>query len=474
MGLYIQMHSMHGLFRSENLELGRDEDTGGQIVYVLELAKALGKLKNVEKIDIITRRINDIEYPGYSKRIEGVSDKVSIIRIECGPDKYLKKVDLWPYIDEFVQNTKKYIGKINRKPDVLQSNYADSGLVCSILSKQLGIPQVHTGHSLGIPKMRKLGVNKSNIEKFNKIFHFDKRLKAERQTIKIADVIIASTREEINNQYSGYKIGKYKTKFRIILPGLDLNKFYAPRKHELTEEEIETRNLFQNVIDQNLKNPERRIITTISRLDKRKNLHGLIKSFADDKVLQRIANLVIFAKTLEGGGEEQKIIKRINSIIRKTNLYENIALPAIQLEYERQVPEYYRFVAERKGVFVNASLIEPFGLTILEASACGIPVVATKNGGPSEIITDGINGFLIDPKDPKDIAKKIKKLLRHNDLWKQISKNEIKFVRKHFTWQACAKRYLKVFKEVINKRTISRKAMRSKQQHLNTVKCTSY
>ena len=90
-GLYIQMHSMHGLFRSQNLELGRDEDTGGQIVYVLELAKALGDLKDVDKVDIVTRRIVDPEYPGYSKIVEEVSPKVSIIRIYLVDQKNILK-----------------------------------------------------------------------------------------------------------------------------------------------------------------------------------------------------------------------------------------------------------------------------------------------------------------------------------------------------------------------------------------------
>jgi len=174
MGLYIQMHSMHGLFRSRNLELGRDEDTGGQIVYVLELAKAIGELDGIDKVDIITRRIIDHDYPGYSEKIEHVTPKVSIVRIECGPKKYIKKVRFWQYIPEFVINCKKYIKEIGRKPDILHSNYADSGLVCAKLSQELGILQIHTGHSLGIPKMKKMGVNKKNFSRYNKIFHFDK------------------------------------------------------------------------------------------------------------------------------------------------------------------------------------------------------------------------------------------------------------------------------------------------------------
>lgn len=446
------MHSMHGLFRSQKLELGRDEDTGGQIVYVLELAKALGDLKDIDKVDIVTRRIVDPEYPGYSKIVEEVSPKVSIIRISCGPKKYIKKVNLWPYLDEFIGNVQKYTKKIRRKPDVLQSNYADSGLVCSKISEDINVPQVHTGHSLGISKMKGLGINKNNFYLYNKIFHFDKRLQAEQKVIDSADMIISSTREELKEQYEKYKIKKHMKKFRIIPPGIDLNKFYPPRKEEKDSEEIRCRELFNNVIEQGLKHPERRIVAFLSRLDKKKNLVRLVKAFAQDKPLQNMANLVVFAETLKGNKETQRIIKQINRLLNKYNLYDNIALPGIHLNYEKEVPAYYRYLAEKNGIFVNPALIEPFGLTIIEASACGVPVIATKHGGPSEIIINGVNGLLIDPKDPKDIASKIKKLIRHDELYRKISKNAIQLVRKHFIWKVSAKKYLKMFKEVINNR----------------------
>lgn len=445
------MHSMHGLFRSKNLELGRNEDTGGQIVYVLELAKALGQLSQVDKVDIITRRLIDTGYPGYSKKIEKVSDKVSIIRIECGPEKYIRKVELWPYLPQFIENVKKYIRKIRRAPDILHSNYADSGLVCSILSEELGIPQVHTGHSLGIPKMKRLGVNHENARKFNKVFHFDKRIKAEQKVIDHAKAIIASTNEEIREQYSGYKIKRHMAKFRLITPGIDLNKFHPPSKHVPTEKELSNRQLFQNIIDQNLKYRKRAIITTLSRLDKRKNIYGLIKAYAHDPALKRMANLVIFAETLIGGPEEQKIISKINSTVRKTNLYEHIAMPAVHLEYETQVPDYYRFIAEKKGVFINPALIEPFGLTVIEAMASGAVVVATKHGGPSEIIKHGVNGFLVDPKKPKEMAKLLRKIIRNRQLLNKVSKNGAASARKKYAWETSAKKYLTVFREALKK-----------------------
>ena len=58
-GLYIQLYSIHGLIRGNNLELGRDADTGGQTKYVLELAQTLSEDPRVERVDLVTRQIKD-------------------------------------------------------------------------------------------------------------------------------------------------------------------------------------------------------------------------------------------------------------------------------------------------------------------------------------------------------------------------------------------------------------------------------
>ncbi|MBI4210898.1 MAG: glycosyltransferase [Candidatus Diapherotrites archaeon] len=449
MGLYIQIHSMHGLIRPQKPEIGRDVDTGGQVVYVLELAKALARLKKVERVDLVTRRIRDSNYPGYSKPVEPISDKAFIVRLECGPPGYIKKVDLWPHIGEYAENTRKYIRKLRRKPDILHGNYADAGLVCSKLSEELAIPFVHTGHSLGLPKMRSLGVNRANRQEFEEVFHFEKRLAAEQKIIDTASAIVASTKEEFKNQYKGYKIGKNISKFRFIPPGINLGRFYPPKKRGLSGEEQKTMRFFQNLLDQDLKSPAKPFITALSRLNKVKNINGLMQAYSSDRQLQSMANLVIFAQIQDTGTYGQKLIKKLNSMIRKHNLYGKVSMPAISLDYDKQVPEYYRFAAQRRSVFVNPALMEPFGLTVLEASACGLPVVATKNGGPSEIIADGRTGLLIDPRDTRDIARKLKLLLGSRVLWNEISENSQRNIRRNFSWDLCAKNYLRVFGSAI-------------------------
>jgi sucrose-phosphate synthase len=444
-GLYIQTHSMHGLFRGKAPELGRDEDTGGQIIYVLELARALGELKGVDRVDIITRRIVDKDYPGYDKEIEPIGKNANIVRIKCGPDKYIKKVNLWPHMKEFIANVKAFNKKLGRKPDILHSNYADSGYVCSVLSKDLGIPQCHTGHSLGIPKMRKLGVNDKNKAKFNKMFHFEKRVPAEMAAVENSKRIVTSTHEEIEKQYKEYDLDKHHHKFLAIPPGIDYRKFHPTNKGE----EEPFRHILGNVVDQYFRDPKKSIVTVLSRMDKRKNIMGLIKAFSQSKEFQKRANLLIIANALSGNDEALEIISNLNKMIRKHDLYGKVAIPAFKLNFDKDVPAYYRFCADRKGVFVNPALIEPFGLTVIEASACGLPVVATKNGGPSEVLTPKKTGMLIDPYDPKDIARKITAVIKDKKLHSTIANNAKKMVIKEYTWEACSRKYLAIFKEAM-------------------------
>ena len=156
-GLYIQLYSLHGLIRGNNIELGRDADTGGQVKYVLELAKVLSENPGVEKVELVTRFVKDKNVSAdYSQPIEKINSKFSIVRIRCGGGKYIRKELLWNHLEEFLDKSIKYIKAKGRLPDVIHSHYADAGYVCSELTKFFGIPFIHTGHSLGRQKLKKL------------------------------------------------------------------------------------------------------------------------------------------------------------------------------------------------------------------------------------------------------------------------------------------------------------------------------
>ena len=149
-GLYIVMLSLHGLVRGEDLELGRDADTGGQIKYVVELAKKLSLDSRVSRVDLLTRQIFSPKVDEiYRHPVEKISDNAFIIRIPCGPKRYLRKEVLWPYLDSFSDQADQHIYRVGKLPDIIHGHYADAGYVGGQIARLLGIPFVFTGHSLG-------------------------------------------------------------------------------------------------------------------------------------------------------------------------------------------------------------------------------------------------------------------------------------------------------------------------------------
>lgn len=126
------------------------------------------------------------------------------------------------------------------------------------------------------------------------------------------------------------------------------------------------------------------------------------------------------------------------------------------------IEEYTRFtgyVSDKKkyrmmkkaDVLVLPSVMEGFGLVLIEAMACGTPVIAVDLGGPKEVVTDNKTGFLVSPRQPKGMAEKILILLRNHELRQVIGKDARLKVEESFTWEKTAERieslYLKVLEE---------------------------
>ena len=128
--MYIQLFSIHGLIRGQSPELGRDADTGGQIQYVLELARTLAQREDIDQVDLFTRLIQDKTVsPDYSRKIEPLDDKVRIVRIQCGGRRYIRKELLWPHLEEFIDKSIRFIKKQQRIPNIFHGHYADGGYV---------------------------------------------------------------------------------------------------------------------------------------------------------------------------------------------------------------------------------------------------------------------------------------------------------------------------------------------------------
>jgi len=449
--LYIQMFSIHGLVRSENMEMGRDADTGGQIKYVVELCKSLSMHNRIKQVDLITRLISDKTVSeDYSQPIEIIKDKFRIVRIQCGGKKYIRKELLWPHLDEFVDKTIKFIKKENQIPNIVHGHYVDSGYIAWQIAELLGIPFIFTGHSLGRVKKEKLindGLNETEIIKKYNINH---RINVEEDVLKAANLIVTSTKQEVKKQYGMYQCRSLPL-FSVIPPGLDIDKFY-PYYHDILPEtkkdeiEMHAQASAYEELNRFFMQPDKPLILAICRPDKRKNISGLIRAYGEDKDLQSMANLAIFAgirkDILKKEENEKDVLTRMLLLMDKYDLYGKMAIPK-KHDFEYEVPELYRIAAEKKGVFVNTALTEPFGITLIEAAASGLPIVATNDGGPHDIIGNCKNGILVNPTQPEEISHAIRKIIANSDLWKRYSKNGTINVRKYYLWESHAKKYLK-------------------------------
>jgi sucrose-phosphate synthase len=448
---HIQMFSVHGLLRAENMQLGHDADTGGQIKYVVELCQALSQFENVERVELFTRLIADRALSeDYARLVEKVNDKFSIIRIQCGGKKYMRKELLWPHLDEYVDKTIKYIKRQNAIPDIVHGHYPDAGYVAMQLAEIFGTPFVYTGHSLGRPKMKRLSDEGMSAEAINKRFKTDHRIQMEEEVLKKADLIITSTHQEISEQYGQYD-NKDIPKYEVIPPGLDIDKFYPFYHDMLSDTDKEEIELYAQAslleeLNRFFMYPDRPVILSLCRPDKRKNIAGLIKAYGEDLELQSMANLAVFAgirrDITEMEDNERDVLTEILLLMDKYDLYGKIAIPK-KHDFEHEVPELYRIAAEKKGVFVNSALTEPFGLTLIEAASCGLPIVAPDDGGPRDIIKNCPCGILVDTTDNKAIASAIKQIITDSEKWKQYSKAGIMNIRRHYTWESHAISYLK-------------------------------
>ena len=445
----VQLFSLHGLIRSKNQEMGRDADTGGQVKYVLELGTALSSREDIGQVDLFTRLIGDKRVSSdYSEPIETVNDKFRIIRIQCGGRKYMRKELLWPHLDEYVDKTIKFIKRNKAMPDIVHGHYPDAGYVAMQLAEIFGLPFLYTGHSLGRAKLARLldqGMSETDIIRKFKI---DRRIEAEEQIVARADRVITSTRHEIEEQYGLYH-NKDIPDYQVIPPGIDIETFY-PFYHDMLDdnERSEKARYAQasilNELNRFFMSPEKPLILALSRPDKRKNISGLVRAYGEDLQLQSMANLAVFAglrKDIDAMADnEREVLTEMLLAMDKYDLYGKMAIPK-KHDFEYEVPALYRIAAERRGVFVNPALTEPFGLTLLEASATGLPIVATDDGGPNDIVRNCKNGILVDVSRTGQISSALRKIIADKDLWERYSKNGIMNVRKHYTWQRHAREY---------------------------------
>ncbi len=448
-GLHVCLISVHGLLRGGALELGRDADCGGQLLYVLELANALAAHRGVARVDLVTRCVEDDAVdPCYREPVETLASGVKILRIDCGPAGYLPKEQLWDHLDTFTDNLLSLYRAEGLRPDAIHSHYADGGYVGSRVANMLEVPLVHTGHSLGRVKRRRLlasGVDAGEIESR---YAMTRRVHAEEQTLAVASRVIASTHQEIEEQYELYDFYRPDA-MTVIPPGTDLERFHPPGGNERNSS-------IAVAVRRFLEYPERPMILAIARADPRKNIATLVRAYGEHPTLSSRVNLILVLgnrdniEDLQGGA--RRVLTDVLQLIDSYDLYGKVACP--KHHEQDDVPVLYRLAALTGGVFVNAALTEPFGLTLLEAAASGLPVVATENGGPRDIHLNCRNGILVDPLDTEALGAALDRVTHDWETWQTWSRRGLSGVRKHYSWQAHAESVVSMMADVIDEASV--------------------
>jgi len=481
--------SPHGYFAQDNV-LGLP-DTGGQVVYILDQVRAVEKemrrriseqgLDIDPQILVVTRLIPEARGTTCDQRIEHIvgTEHARILRVPFrNPDgevvpQWISRFEVWPYLERFARDAEKEVlAELAGRPDLIIGNYSDGNLVATIMAHRLRVTQCNIAHALEKTKYLMSDLYwKDNEEQY----HFSCQFTADLISMNASDFIITSTYQEIAGnaesvgQYESYSAftmpGLYRVvngvemfdpKFNIVSPGANADVYfsYTDEKRRLTALHGELENLVfghhqgpdaRGV----LKERDKPLLFSMARLDHIKNITGLVEWYGANPRLRQAANLLLVAghvdPALSGDREEQEQIALMHELMERYELDGQVRWLGIQLE-KNLAGELYRYVADKRGAFVQPALFEAFGLTVIEAMSTGLPTFATRYGGPLEIIEDGVSGFHIEPNHGEQAAEIMadffERTAREPHYWEEISRNALERIRSRYTWTLYAERMM--------------------------------
>ena len=480
--------SPHGFFGQEGV-MGLP-DTGGQVVYILDQVRALEQEMRARlyeqgvdfepEIAILTRLLPEHRGTSCGQRREPVAgtERARILRVpfrsaggEVVPH-WISRFEVWPYLERFaVEAEGELVADLGGRPDLIIGNYSDGNLVATLLSQRLGVTQFAIAHALEKSKYLYSDLYWRHNEP---VYHFSCQFSADLVAMNAADCIVTSTFQEIAGsdatvgQYESYGaftmpglmrvtggVDVHDPRFNIVSPGVAPD-VYFPADREVDrlrglEPELERMVFAPGAPDTRglPEDPERPIILSMARLDRIKNLTGLVEWYGTSDRLRRAATLVVVAGTLDpsrsGDHEERAEVERMHRLMDEHDLDGSMRWIG-RLLPRPEAGELYRWVADRRGVFVQPALFEAFGLTVLEAMTSGLPTFATCYGGPLEIIQHGRSGFHLDPTHGDEAAESIADFLERAaadpGVWDEVSRAGIERVEARYTWRLHAERLM--------------------------------
>lgn len=391
-------------------------DTGGQVVYVLELSKKLADLGY--EVDIWTRRFED------QPEWDVVSDRVRVIRVPCGGPKFIPKEHLYERLPEWCENALRLIKRHGLTYQFINSHYWEAGVAGQRLALALDAPHVHTPHSLGLWKQRQMEKDfPGDADKLEERYNFKQRIHHERLLYASSTLVIATTPEQLDVLVKDYDVSEVNC--RMIPPGYDDTKFFPVS--EASRQAARQRLGFDG-----------KVVMALGRIARNKGYDLLIDAF--QLVAARFEDAVLHLAV--GGASlnhnEQQILAEMRAQTERLNLTGRVRFASFIPD--DQLADHYRAA----DAFVLSSRYEPFGMTAVEALACGTPTVVTTHGGLWRALTFGRHALFADPFDKEDLGISIAKIFRHARLRGRMARMGAHKARSLFTWTGIAQQLVAV------------------------------
>lgn len=389
-------------------------DSGGQNVYVGQVARHLSR--DGHKVDVFTRRD--------SKRRPTVvewADGVRVIQVPAGPARFVRKEEMLPYMEAFADFCLDFFKRERIGYDLVHANFFMSGMVAASIKRVLGIPFVITFHALG--RVRKQ--HQGEADAFP-----ESRFSIEEQIIRDADQIIAECPQDREDFLHLYQADA--ARMRVVPCGFDPAEFQPVDK---------TRARMVLQLPQN-----DFLVLQLGRIVPRKGIDTVIQGFARFARKNKIeTRLVVVGGESPGpttlGDQEMERLKRIAA----DEQVDDRVIFAGRIGREKL--KYYYSAAD---VFVTLPWYEPFGITPLEAMACGKPVIGANVGGIKYSVEDGECGYLISPRKPDMLGDCLSHLFAHPDLAASMGEKALTRVHDLFTWERVTKLIEEIYEGILS------------------------
>jgi mannosylfructose-phosphate synthase len=371
------------------------------------------------EVDLVTRQFED------QPEEEPIQPNCRVWRVPYGGKEFIPKEDMHDYIDEFVTNFLNAVDAQGLHYDVVHSHYWDAGYAGMKIAEALGLPHIHTPHSVGEWKRQRMLEKGSSQEELERTYRFAERFEAERQVYQSSEYLICTTPQQQELIEEAYEVSP--DKMTVIPAGIDDERFTP--SFAATPRVIRDRFQFTDTD-----------VYTVGRAADNKGIDLLIRAFPYLRELVPEARLQLAVGS--GTEQDQQLIESWKQLASDLGVADRTHW--IGYIPDGMMPDYYRAA----GVFALPSRYEPFGMTAIEAMACGTPTVVTVHGGLCGRLNFGEHGLYADPFDPQEFGTMLAMPIRYPRLRERLATYGAELARQQFGWSGIAKQTLKVFHHV--------------------------